>query len=91
MSKWQKIETAPKGSGTGSVCDPQYVEPPRILLLFEEGYTSVAYWDWYYADGGNGYDGGDAWIEPLSGEKLDMHYDSPTHWMPLPSPPEDMT
>jgi hypothetical protein len=90
---WQPIETAPKGGGARLTTDPKWVEPPRILLLFAGGKVSVGYWDWYYAEGGSGYDGegGLAWIEPCSGERLDLHFDAPTHWMPLPKPPINNT
>ena len=86
---WQPIETAPQGGGADLVTDPAWVEPPRILLLFPGGVVSVGYWDWYYAEGGNGYEGGTAWIEPCSGERLDRHYGPPTHWQPLPEPPAE--
>lgn len=84
MSDWKTIDTAPKGGGADDVRDPKYVNPPRILLRFKEGDHSVGYWDWYYAEGGDGYAGGTAWIEPVSGERLESHYGPPTHWMPLP-------
>ena len=84
MMDWQPIETAPKGGGAELVTDPNWVEPPRILMKFEHGEISVAYWDWYYAEGGAGYSGGEAWIEPCSGEQLSMHYGTPVSWMELP-------
>lgn len=84
---WQPIETAPKGGGAEMITDPAWVEPPQILMLFEDGEVSVTYWDWYWAEGGHGYNGSLAWIEPCSGEQLSLHYGSPTHWMPLPNPP----
>jgi len=80
------METAPKGGGAELVTDPNWVATPKILLLFD-GDVSVGYWDWYYADGGNGCTNGAAWIEPLSGDLLSLHYDSPEAWQPLPSPP----
>lgn len=90
--QWQKIETAPRGSGKDGPQDvrhPDYVRPPKVLLWFPGGDVSVAYWDWYYAEGGIGYeaDGHLAWIEPVSGEQVTRHYAKPTHWMPLPDPP----
>lgn len=85
---WQSIETAPKGGGADLVTDPAYVEPPRILLRFAGGEVSVGYWDWYYAEGGNGVTHGIAWVEPISGELLRDHYGPPTGWMPLPEPPQ---
>jgi len=78
MSEWKPIESAPKDNDCA-----------RILLLFASGEVSVAYWDPYWAEGGRGYQGGLAWIEPCSGERLDQHYDVPTHWMPLPAPPSE--
>ena len=84
LKDFKSMETAPKGSGPGAVDDPKYIEPPKILLLFEGGEISVGFWDWYYAEGGNGYEGGEAWIEPISGEMLDSHYYAPVGWMPLP-------
>lgn len=88
MSEWQPIESAPKGGGAELITDPEYVEPPKILLLFPNGAMSVAYWDWYYAEGGRGYEDGIAWVEPVSGERVHNYYDNPTHWMPLPEPPK---
>ncbi len=80
---WQPIETAPKVTGE------------EILLLFENKKVSVGYWDGYYAPGGQGYqtnfgDNG-SWVEPISGEVLCLHYDPPTHWMPLPASPNNPT
>ena len=77
MHGWQPIATVPAEDSC------------RILLLFEGGEVSVAYYDPYYAEGGRGYVNGFAWVEPCSGETLDLHYDSPTHWMPIPSPPQE--
>lgn len=84
MSEWLDMESAPKGGGADRVTDPGWVEPPMILLLFDGGNISVGRWDWYYAIGGNGYTGGLAWIEPVSGEMVDLTYDAPIGWMSLP-------
>jgi len=85
---WLPIESAPKGSGIGKLTtDPDYVAPPAILLLFDEGKIAIGYWDWYYAEGGRGYEGGLAWIAQEAGERLDLHYDAPIGWMPLPAAP----
>lgn len=85
MGKWRPIETAPKGGGADRVDDPKWIAPPKILLYFPaEGAIEVGYWDWYYAEGGNGYEGCSAWCcgeyQPAA-----MGWDEPTHWMPLPS------
>jgi hypothetical protein len=86
VSAWKPIDTAPKGHFVESVHDPAWVEPPEILLLFERGEVRVGRWDWYYAEGGAGAaeSKGHGWTEPTSGEILALHYDPPTHWMPLP-------
>ncbi len=89
-SEWQPIETAPKGGGAELVTDPKWTEPPTILLRFGSEAISVAYWDWYYAEGGRGFTDGFAWIEPSSGKPLNLFYsEAPTHWMPLPEPPQE--
>ena len=82
--KWLPIETAPKGGGAARTDDPEWIRPPRILMRFGGGEVSVAYWDWYYAEGGNGCTHGVAWVEPVSGEQLCDHYGIPDGWMPLP-------
>lgn len=85
---WMPIETAPKGGGAIYTTDPNWVEPPKILVKFGDEAISVAYWDWYYAEGGGGYTDGFAWVEPCSGEPLNLHYSSnPDGWMPLPTAP----
>jgi hypothetical protein len=92
QAMWRPIETAPKGGGAELVTDPKWVEPPRILLRFGDEAVSVAYWDWYYAEGGAGYRDGFAWIEPCSSEPLNLHYSTPpTHWMPVPAQNENAT
>lgn len=93
-AQWQPIESAPKGGGAESTTDPKWVKPPLILLRFpwREDHC-VARWDWYYAEGGIGHEPRfgphGAWIEPVSGERVVLHYDPPSHWMPLPPPPKD--
>ena len=90
QDQWKPIETAPKGVCAQTITDPEYVEPPTLLLRFGDEAVSVAYWDWYYADGGAGCTDGLAWVEPCSGDQLNLHYSTaPTHWMPLPKPPSE--
>ena len=81
---WQPIETAPKPSS-------ETAEPaPRIIVAsISSDFMSVAYWDWYYAEGGGGHHAGlSAWIEPHSGESVSYHFE-PTHWRPLLDLPKD--
>lgn len=86
--RWQPIETAPKGGGAKLTTDPKWAEPPKILMLFEDGNQCVVHWDAYYAEGGRGCIDGCAWVEPVSGELAHLHFGMPTHWMPLPEPPK---
>lgn len=87
FNEWIGMESAPKGGGAELVTDDKWIEPPEILLLFSDGKRSVGYWDWYCAEGGEGYTGGSAWTDPVSGEQLHLSYDEPIGWMPLPEPP----
>jgi hypothetical protein len=88
---WQPIETAekggfPVGSTSQYVTDPDWVEPPTLLVWVpSEACVCAARWDWYYAPGGNGFNGdASAWVEQISGERV-----TPSHWMPLPAPPTE--
>lgn len=87
---WQTIDSAPKGGGAELVTDPNWVEPPFLLLYCADGSQVVARWDWYYAEGGRGFTDGCAWIEPSSGEPVNCQHDWPTHWQPLPPSPEKL-
>jgi hypothetical protein len=84
----QENQWLPIGGGAEYRTDPEWVDPPKILLLFADGERSIAYWDWYYAEDGNGYEPGmSAWVEPVSGEQVARHYGPPIGWRPLPEPP----
>ncbi len=88
--EWQDISTAPKGGGAEMVTDTAWVNPPKLLLYCADGNQAVAAWDWYYAEGGVGYGQGSPW-RVCSGEAITDHFAEPTHWMPLPPPPQDKT
>jgi len=85
---WQPIATAPTGGGAESTTDPAWVEPPQLLVRVTDGRCHVVYWDSYYAALGGGFDGVEwhGWREYLSG---DCPETEPTHWMPLPEPPQE--
>jgi hypothetical protein len=89
-SEWLPIETAPKGGGAEMVTDPLWVAPPRILMNFGSEGMAIVYYDWYYAEGGNGYDGANSpWVVDKTSETADQHFNcEPDGWMPLPPPPE---
>lgn len=72
---WKSMDSAPKD------------EEQIYIFCKESGTAAVGYWDAYYAKGGRGYTDGYAWIEPTSGEPLELHYGLATHWKPLPPPP----
>ena len=88
--EWQPIESAPKGGGAEFVTHPDWVEPPKILLKFDHSEIAMGRWDWAYADGGFYHSDGVAWIDPISGEQLNLHFNNPTEWkhIDLPSPPQ---
>ena len=82
--KWQPINTAPRGSGEDGpdrVDHPNYIEPPRLLLIVD-GTIQVGSYDWYYHnDYGMGADEREtAWVH--SGDDVE-----PTHWMDFPPLP----
>jgi len=84
---WQLMEDAPKGGGADRVDDPLYVDPPRVLMAFDDGTQSVCYWDWYYAEGGRGWCGLLAWVDNGSGDLAERMFGNPVAWMPLPCLP----
>jgi hypothetical protein len=70
--QWRPIETAPK--------EPKHNAPRIVAYWRESGWTEIVFWSdyreaWCAGDGGWG---SDRW----RGEN------APTHWMPLPAPPE---
>jgi hypothetical protein len=82
---WQPIETAPRGGGAARTDDPAWVEPPRILGWSSSRGLMIVYWDWYYAERGNGYKPGQtAWVS--ESEAL-WEADAPILWKPEPLPP----
>lgn len=86
-TQWRPMETAPKGVWAELVTDPEWVEPPVILLAFPDGDVVMARWDWYYAEHGSGWDGRNAWVIHPSAERVaDYFGHDPTGWRPIPTP-----
>lgn len=87
MNNWQPIETAPKGSGPDGPQDrkhPEFVDSPSLFLWTSDGMI-IGYCDWYYHPGyGHGAcDDEPAWRRQDGGAAY-----TPTHWQPLPEPPQ---
>lgn len=84
---WRSMDTAPQGGGAERTDDPKWVEPPKLLMAFDDGSIEICHWDWYYAPGGNGHTPGvSAWIG-AEGEQVARFQGDPIAWMPLPLPP----
>ena len=84
---WRSMDTAPKGGGAERTDDPKWVEPPKLLMAFDDGSIEICHWDWYYAPGGNGHTPGvSAWIG-AEGQQVARFQGDPIAWMPLPLPP----
>ena len=85
MSEWQPIETAPK-NGT----EVLIWRPDAGVLLARYGCLG----DWLNENESLTYSDSDLWAgdwfmaDFISGGRLSDEY-PPTHWMPLPPPPED--
>lgn len=77
---WRPMSDAPFGGQ----------KPVRILIQFGDEGVAIAYGDEYYAEGGHGFTNGFAWVEPFSGDPLDLHFSTPpSGWQPLPTPPTE--
>lgn len=79
---FRPIESAPKVIFDGCYDHEQQ----QILLLFNSGAMCVGYWSWYYSEQGAGYEGGEAWAELFSGERIEPYYGKAIGWMSLPEP-----
>lgn len=73
MSEWQPIETAPKGEGVLLLFG---IIDPCEMLNWHKPVQFVGYWD--HIDG--------AWCTMAT--TFNGPFAQPTHWQPLPPPPE---
>lgn len=80
---WKPFDTAPKDDGHYE--GQKYIPSARILIRFGDEAVSVAYYSAYHDIGGRGAnDPVFPWIEPCSGEALNLHFTTPpSHWMAL--------
>lgn len=82
---WNSMTSAPKGQCVLVRFSNDVIPSSREGFNTQPG-ISVAYHDAYYAEGGAGhYEGYSGWVEPMSGEAVELHYSSsPVGWLPLP-------
>lgn len=78
MSDWHPISTAPKTQD-----DPDVSCGPIVVLASLYGHRAVGYW-------GRGVDSREGWVNPHDHLVMD-YWNSFTHWMPLPPPPQERT
>ena len=81
MSEWQPIETAPKDGSVVLIADAEHVNEAHYV--FEVGEFLVSnypdpYWEKYDHSYWDRHNDDSDWYEP-------------THWMPLPPPPNPNT
>jgi hypothetical protein len=83
MTNWQPIDTAPKPpKGSPEYRSPENDQKYWLLGWDGEHLAIIAWYDKWY----NEYDTSD-WIVIHDGEQYAWREYTPTHWMPLPSPP----
>jgi len=82
-ANWLPIESAPRGTwNIEGADDRDYVPPPDLILLTKLGEKLIGRWSASVAPGGAYHRGGDGWIDS---QGVDLEYDPPTHYMPLPA------
>ncbi len=82
---WQPMNTAPTGrlGSNGMRTDPDYIEPPTLLLLLEGGEYDIGSYDPFYLEGyGDGANGDSCWV----GKEGQLPVD-PIGWMTIPPKP----
>lgn len=78
--EWQPIETAPKDKTNVIVAVPtQYMDGYHV---------GEAYFDPEHYGGGDWWWSGTYYGDYHAGPISDVNWHEPTHWMPLPSPPD---
>ena len=83
MSKWYPIETAPRDGVEVMLYGEQIVREARRNGLSEASRSdsiTQAHWNKHK----------EKWWTHIGSEKTIVHIYKPTHWMPLPKPPEEV-
>ena len=75
---WQPIETAPKDNTAVIIAVP--TEHKDGFIVGEAYFNPEQGGDWWWA----GTSSGDYYAGPI----IEMNFWNPTHWQPLPPPPE---
>jgi hypothetical protein len=81
MSEWQPIETAPKEEGHWIIVWDADYELPMVVHWW--GGLELVNGQWEPNEFGE-------WSADLRMKDRGPNSTSPTHWMPLPAPPEDV-
>lgn len=78
--EWRPIEEAPKdGTKVLAICEPRHIGPPSDGKSMGFTYMAVVWWRKAKDP---------QWDQTRWKHALNDSYAEPTHWMPLPSPPD---
>lgn len=81
-SPWRGMDSAPKSGGAERRDDPKWVDSGHMLMAFTDGEVDVVYHDPYWV-----HQGFSGWVCASAGERIELHYNAPVAWMPLPIAP----
>lgn len=84
--KFYPIDTAPRGRYAKTMRDPEYIEPPKILLYTEGGNYIVGLWSFSSDASVGGVDaieGCDAWVSDETGANIEQSFGKCLGWFPI--------